>query len=323
MKHTNILVLGGTGFIGRHVVAMLAARGARVTVPTRRRDRARHLILLPTVDVVEADIGRPGVLEALAAGRDAVINLVGVLHSRPADPAGLGGARYGEAFFRAHVELPQHVVNACRAAGVKRVLHMSALCAAQDAPSEYLRSKGVGENAMMAAEDLEVTAFRPSVVFGPEDAFLNLFARLSVLTPVFALAGAEARFQPVYVGDVARAFVQALDAREALGQRYDLVGPQVYTLRELVRYACEAAGRRRLVIGLGPLLSSLQAWVLERLPGQLVTRDNLRSMQLDNVSDAALPFGLQATSLQAVVPGYLGHRAPRDRYGTFRLRAKR
>lgn len=323
MKHQNILVVGGTGFIGRHVVALLAARGARVTVPTRRRDRAKHLILLPTVEVVEADVGRPGVLEALVAGHDAVINLAGVLHSRPADPAGLGGERYGEDFFRAHVEMPQHVVNACRAAGVKRVLHMSALHAAQDAPSEYLRSKGVGEQAMLAAEDLEVTTFRPSVVFGPEDAFLNLFARLSALVPMFFLAAPEARFQPVYVGDVAQAFVRALDAREAIGQGYDLVGPKVYTLRELVRYACAAAGRPRWVIGLGPALSSLQARVMEKLPGQLLTRDNLRSMQIDSTSGSPLPFGLNPTALESVVPHYLGHAAPRDRYGTLRLRAKR
>ncbi len=323
MKHVNILVLGGTGFIGRQIVSLLAERGARVTVPTRRRDRARHLILLPTVDVVEADVSRPGVLEALAPGHDAVINLVGVLHSRPADPAGLGGERYGEDFFRAHVELPQHVVNACRVAGVRRVLHMSALGAAQDAPSEYLHSKGVGERAMLAAEDLEVTAFRPSVVFGPGDAFLNTFAALSAWTPLMAVASPEARFQPVYVGDVAQAFVHALDDRDAIGRCYDLVGPRVLTLRELVRYACQACGRRRPVLGLGPLLSSLQARVLEKLPGALLTRDNLRSMQVDNVSDAPLPFGLRATPMEAVVPGYLGHVAPKERYGTLRLRAKR
>ena len=318
MKTQYVLVIGGSGFIGSHVVSLLAARGINVLVPTRRRERAKHLILLPTVDVVEADINAPGVLDDLVRGCDAVINLVGVLHSRPAGVASDGGNRYGQDFFLAHVELAQRIVSACRAAGVRRVLHMSALGASRDAPSEYLRSKGAGEEAALAADDLAVTVFRPSVVFGPDDRFLNLFATLVALTPALWLASPDARFQPVYVGDVAQAMVQSLDDSDAAGKRFDLCGPREYTLRELVEYVCRATGRRRLIIGLGPMLSSLQAWVLEKLPGKLVTRDNLRSMQVPSVSSAPLPYAIVATSLDAVTPFYLGHATPRARYGDFR-----
>jgi len=230
MRAENVLVVGGSGFVGRHLVAALAARGARVTVPTRRRERAKHLLPLPTVDVVEADVAQPGVLAQLAAGRDAVVNLVGVLHSRRGRRDERGPNDYGPDFARAHVELAQAVVNACRGAGVKRLLHMSALGADPQAPSEYLRSKGIGERAALAAEDIAVTVFRPSVIFGPEDAFLNLFATLTRFLPVIALACPQARFQPVYVGDVARAFIAALDDRAAHGKRYDLGGPKQYTL---------------------------------------------------------------------------------------------
>ena len=319
MTIQNVLVVGGSGFIGRHVLNVLASKGIRATVPTRRRDRAKHLILLPTVDVVETDVNAPGVLEALARQHEAVINLVGILHSRKA----AGGARYGEDFRRTHVELPQHIINASRAAGIKRVLHMSALGASVDGPSEYLRSKGTGEQAMLAADDLAVTVFRPSVVFGPEDKFLNRFAQLAALSPVLPLACADARFQPVYVGDVANAFARCLDERDACGRSYDLVGPREYTLREIAKYACRLGGRRRLVVGLGKGLSGLQASVMERLPGKLLTRDNVQSMSVPSVSGDPLPFGIAPTSMEAVAPLYLAHAAPRERYGVLRHKANR
>ncbi len=305
MRYDDILVVGGSGFVGRHLVAALAARGARVTVPTRRRARAGHLLPLPTVEVVEADVGRPGELERLAAGRDAVVNLVGVLHSRRGRRDERGPNDYGPDFARVHVELAQAVVNACHAAGVKRLLHMSALGADPRGPSEYLRSKGVAERAALAAADTAVTVFQPSVIFGPEDAFLNLFATLARFLPVLVLACPEARFQPVYVGDVAQAFVAALDAREAHGQRYTLCGPRQYTLRELVQTVCRITGRRRLVIGLGDRLSYVQARLMELLPVKLMTRDNYYSMQVPSVCDGAFPFGIEPAALEAVAPAWL------------------
>jgi len=251
-------------------------------VPTRRRDRAKQLILLPTVDVVEADVRDPQVLAGLAAGRDAVVNLAGVLHSRRAKPGEQGPNHYGPEFAQAHVELAQAVVNACRQAGVTRLLHMSALGADPKAPSEYLRSKGIGEQAVLAADDLAVTVFRPSVIFGPEDRFLNLFAQLAMLSPVLALGSPAARFQPVHVGDVVKAMLAALEDRAHLsdtaGKRYDLCGPREWTLRELMEFVCAVTGRKRLIIGLPDGLSYLQAWLMELLPVKLLTRDNYYSM---------------------------------------------
>ena len=310
MKFDNLLVVGGSGFIGRHLVAALAARGVRVTVPSRRRERAKHLILLPTVDVVEADVLARGTLERLVAGKQAVVNLLGILHGD---------------FQRLHVELPQAIVNACRAAGVKRVLHMSALGASHDAPSEYLRSKALGEDAVLAAGDLEATVFRPSVVFGPEDRFLNLFAQLTRFLPALALASPQAQFQPVYVGDVARVMVTALGEAESFGKRYDLCGPHLCTLRRLVEYVCAVTGRRRLIVGLSPRLSLLQAWLLEHLPGQLMTRDNVRSMQVPNICapGCLLPFDLAPQALEAIAPSYLAPSSPRERYPQLRWRARR
>jgi NADH dehydrogenase len=332
VKYQDLLVVGGSGFVGRHLVAALAAQGARVTVPTRRRERAKHLILLPTVEVVEADVLQPGVLERLAAGRDAVVNLAGVLHSRRGRRDERGPNDYGPDFAAAHVELAQHAVSACRSAGVERLLHMSALGADPEAPSEYLRSKGIGELAALAADDLAVTVFRPSVIFGPEDRFLNQFSLLAKIFPVLPIPKPEARFQPVYVGDVTRAFLAALEERAAAGECYDLCGPREYTLRELVELACALSGRRRLVVGLPDGIAMLQARVLENMPAalKLITRDNLRSMQVPSVCDCPFPFGLEPVALESVAASWLapaGARerfaGPRERFAQLRWRARR
>ncbi|MEO8718693.1 MAG: complex I NDUFA9 subunit family protein [Burkholderiales bacterium] len=323
MRCDDILVVGGAGFVGRHLVAALAARGARVTVPTRRRDRAKYLLPLPTVDVVETDVGRPGELERLAAGRDAGVNLVGVLHSRRGRRNERGPNDYGPDFARAHVELAQAVVNTCRTAGVKRLLHMSALGADPQGPSEYLRSKGIGERAALAAEDLAVTVFQPSVIFGPEDSFLNLFSQLARFLPVLALACPEARFQPVYVVDVAQAFVAALDNHDAFGRRYSLCGPRQYTLRELVQTVCRLTGRRRLIVGLGDRLSYAQARLMELLPVKLLTRDNYYSMQVPSVCGGDFPFGIEPSALEAVAPGWLAPGGLHARYPHLRRHAGR
>jgi len=304
----RILVLGGAGFVGRHLVAALAARGLRVTVPSRHRERAKHLLPLPTVEVVETDLMAPGVLEGLARGKQALVNLVGILHGD---------------FERVHVELPKRVVAVCRAERVTRLLHMSALGASLEAPSAYLRSKAMGEKAALSAPELDVTVFRPSVIFGPEDAFLNTFAALARFFPVLPLACPQARFQPVYVGDVARAMGQALDSVDTHGKAYELCGPRQYSLRELVELVCSITGRRRAVIGLPDRLAYLQALVMEKLPGKLITRDNLRSMQVANVCAGGFPFGIRPHALEAVAPGYLAPGGPRERYPRLRWRARR
>ena len=310
MKFDNILVLGGSGFVGRHVVAALVARGARVTVPSRRRERARHLLPLPTVDVVECDVNRRETLSALVAGRDAVVNLVGILH--------------GPGFARAHVELPRALLEACRTHKVRRLLHMSALGASLEAPSEYLRSKAAGEKAVLEAKDMDATVFRPSVIFGPEDDFLNTFVKLARRAPVLALPRPEARFQPVYVRDVAQVMLGALDESESFGRAYDLCGPKAYTLRELVETACRIAGYRRPVLGLPGPLAYLLALMLELVPGApLMSRDNLRSMRVASVCDCSLPFGVAPQEIEAVAPAWLARIGPRQRYSVFRWRARR
>jgi NADH dehydrogenase len=200
---------------------------------------------------------------------------------------------------------------------------MSALGASPDAPSAYQRSKGKGEQAVMQAKDLEVTVFRPSVVFGPEDQFLNTFACLARFTPVLMVPSPGSRFQPVYVADVAQAIVASLGDVAAHGRSYELAGPREYTLKELVRCACEWTGRRRLVLGMPETLSYVSAWFLERMPRQLMSVDNVRSMKVANTTQARFPFGIQPQSLEAVAPTYLLPSGPRERYPQLRWRARR
>jgi len=310
MEIRNVCVLGGSGFVGRHAVHLLSACGVEVTVPTRSRERAKELILLPTVDVMDADVHDEATLNHLTRDADAVINLVGVLHDGRGD----------RSFAEAHVALARKVVAACRKNNVQRLLHMSALNADVSGPSAYLRSKGEAE-AIVRDSEAKWTIFRPSVIFGRGDRFLNMFARMLRFVPVVALGCPAARFQPVWVEDVAQAFVRALGEPHSYGQSYDLCGPKVYTLRELVALAGLWSGHPRLIIGLSDTLSYLQAFTLELLPGKLMTRDNVRSMRVDSVCDCEFPFpfGITPAALEAVTPLYLGAGGdPRARYGAYR-----
>jgi NADH dehydrogenase len=316
MKINSVCVIGGAGFLGRHVARQLADFGIRVRVPTRHRERAKQLIVLPTVDVITADVNDPAALARLVAGNDAVVSLAGILHER----------RKGD-FARTHTELPRKIVDACREQGVRRLLHVSALGAAHDAPSEYLRSKAGGEQRirMAQAAGIRTTIFRPSVIFGREDSFLNLFARLARSLPVIVLASPQARFQPVFVEDVARAVVLSLGEARTADQNYDLCGPGIYTLQGLVEYVCKVLGLERPIIPLNDPLSYLQAWMMEWLPVKLMTRDNYYSMKVDSVCACPFPgvFGFEPTPLEAVVPLYLAENTPRARYRWFRFRARR
>jgi uncharacterized protein YbjT (DUF2867 family) len=317
----KILVIGGAGFVGRHIVARLVGKGLRVTVPTRHRARAHHLILLPTVEVVERDVHDDDALDALLRGHDAVINLVGILQ-------GSRGTPYGREFARAHVELPQRIVAGCTRQGIRRYLHMSALGADPQGPSMYQRSKGDGEAAVRASP-LDWTIFQPSVVFGPEDRFLNTFATLAKFFPVLPIGGADVRFQPVWIGDVAQAFVNALDNHDTYGKTYELVGPRVYTLRELVQFAAAASGHPRPVVALPGSVALLQARMMELAPGEpLMSRDNLDSMKVDNIASRqpfvpAPELGITPTAMEAEAPRYLSGQTVRTRLDAFRARARR
>lgn len=318
----NVLVVGGTGFVGAHVCEKLVRQGWRVTVPTRRRSNARHLLHLPLVTVLELDVHDEAALRQAVAGHDAVVNLVAILH----------GTQAG--FDKVHVGLPQKLARCCVAAGVKQVVHISALGAnaqqPESAASMYLRSKGQGEAVLMQAAaganagagaraGFDLTILRPSVIFGAEDKFLNLFARLQKVLPFMPLAGAQARFQPVWVEDVAMAVVRSLERGGAAALIHaprvlELCGPDVFTLKELVQLSAQLSGiregRGRPVIPLPSWLGRLQAMLMEMAPGvPLMSRDNLDSMQIDNVASGTLPglasLGIAPSALKPIAQDYL------------------
>ena len=317
MHKGTITLLGGSGFVGRALCEHLVRAGYALRILTRARLTARELWLLPDTTVMAGDVYDPAFLRSAIAGARAVVNLVGILNERGDD---------GRGFARAHVELTRQVLAACAASGVTRYLHMSALNAAPDAPSHYLRSKAAAE-ALVAASGLATTIFRPSVIFGPGDGLFGRFDQLTALAPALPLACAAARFQPVYVGDVADAFVLALADKATIGKRYDLGGPQVMSLQEIVAYTLRQRGRCRLVLPLGSGLSRLMAEVMEHLPGKPFSRDNLRSASMNSVltpgHDGLAELNIAKTPVAAIVPGYLGHRGVLARYDRLRERAGR
>ncbi len=320
LHESTVVVFGGSGFIGSHLVARLAAAGTRVIVPTRRAERAKHLIFLPRVEVVEQPTLDQAALQRLLAGADAAINLVGINDSSHGKP-------YGVQFQRAHVELPRRIVAACAVQGVKRYLHMSALGADRDGPSMYLRSKADGEAAARLEPSVAATILRPSVVFGPGDRFLNLFAHAQKFLPIIPLPCADTEFQPVYVGDVAQAFMNALTNLATRHAVYDLGGPNIYALRDLVKMAGRYSGHPRPVFELPRPLGKLGARLIELLPGDpFITRDNIDSMLVDSVIDPTLQqitaaaLGIALTTIETVAPHYLSPRLP---YDEFRSRAGR
>lgn len=301
MATRKICILGGTGFVGRRLTARLSEAGHDVVILTRQRERQRDLLVLPTVRLVQGDAYDPEFLRKQFEDRDTVINLVGILNEKGRD---------GRGFAWVHAELPSMIVEACRQTGVTRLLHMSALHASLMAPSHYLRTKAEGENAIQraASPDLHVTSFRPSVIFGPGDGFLNRFAALLRLTPgIFPLACPDARFQPVYVEDVVHAFVESIDSYKTFGERYNLCGPKVYTLREIVAYVAKLIDKHVCIIGLNDTLSRLQAAVFDFVPGKPFSLDNYRSLQVDSVCEKGFPwaFGSTPKSLEEIAPDYL------------------
>ncbi len=320
MDIKKVLLLGGSGFVGTYIANRLSQRGIEVTIPTRRRERTKSLIIQPNIEMPEVNINAEGALVELMRDKDVVINLVGVLHSRDVQ------LPYSKDFAEAHVELPKKIVAACKQAGVRRLLHMSALGANPRGPSEYLCSKGDGEAVVMAAQgDLDVTVFRPSVIFGLGDSFLSMFAGVLRKLPFFPLGFGQARFQPVWVADVADAFVDSMGNPDTYGQAYDLVGPRIYTLRELVDYTAQLIGSTARVVPLSEGWAYLQAGLMWLSPKPLMSPDNLRSMQVDSVCDGTCnpPAHWRPTALEAIAPTYVAHNTPKGKLDGFRYRAGR
>ncbi len=313
----KICVLGGTGFVGSELVSQLAAAGHRVRVPTRALSHGRPLSVLPTVELAVVDIHEPRVLGELLAGMDVAINLVGILNERR-------GARFRDV----HVELTAKLLEEARIAQVPRLLHMSALGAdAQRAPSRYLRSKGEAEERVRgAARQIDFTIFRPSVIFGPGDSLTSRFIKLLRLAGgVLPLARARARFAPAYVDDVAGAFVRALSDRATFGQTYELCGPDVLNLEQIVRATAAAAGVKCRILALPDSLARLQALVLGLVPGKPFSLDNFRSLTVDSVcrESGFARLGIEPQSLAAVLPTYLGDLSLPMRLNRLRASAER
>lgn len=295
MTSSCVLLVGGSGFIGSALAAHLSQEAVRVRIPTRSLRRvSTKQRALPGVEYCEADVNDPASLAQLMAGCDVVVNLVGILQGQAAD------------FQHAHVDLTASLLAACEQSGVRRYLHMSALGADLHGPSHYQRSKAAAEE-LVRQSALQWTIYRPSVVFGAGDQFLNLFARMQRFLPVFPLAGAQSRFQPVWVEDVARAFVAGVQRPDLVGQTLSLVGPAVYTLSELVQLAGRYAGVRRAVLPLPDWAARLQASVLSVLPSPPISHDNLDSLTVDNVDPAGFPalLGWEPAALETIAPGYL------------------
>lgn len=296
----NICVLGGTGFVGTELVTRLALAGHWVRVPTRSPGHGQHLQVLPTVELVAANVHNPRSLGRVLAGMDAVINLVGILNES------------GRSTFQSvHVDLAAKLVAAAAGAKVSRVLQMSALGAeAQRSPSRYLRSKGAAEAHIRAsAGRLDFTIFRPSVIFGPRDSLTNRFASLLRLGAGFLpLARSQARFAPVYVGDVADALLRALRDKQTFGETYELCGPEILTLEQIVRLTARLAHLPCRILPLPDALGRAQAAVLGLLPGKPFSLDNFRSLTLDSVcaESGCARLGLAPRHMLSVLPFYLG-----------------
>ena len=300
MRLLSIVVLGGTGFLGTRLVARLIKDGHRVTVLTRDAQQHKHLLVLPGLSLENCDIHQEAQLSERFRGQDVVINLVGILNER-----GFGGA----GFRRAHTQLAHNVLQAARSAGVTRLLQISALKAAVDAPSYYLRTKGEAEKLIREQSAVDWTIFRPSVMFGPGDSFLNRFARLLAAIPlIFPLARPNARLQPVFVDDVVDALLRALHGGASSRQIYELGGPKIYTLREIVELVAKLTGRRRWIIPLPDFAGRLQALIMDIVPGRPFSSDNYRSLRVDSISseDGFSRLGITPQSMAASARYYLG-----------------
>ena len=293
----RIVLLGATGFVGHHLLPELSAAGHECLVLTRYRPACRELAVIPRVTLLQTDPSDPAKLEQSLSGADAAINMVGILNE---------SGRKGEGFRRAHVETVEKLIAACQATGVRRLVQVSALNAG-NGRSHYLKSKGEAEERIRSAAGLDYTIVQPSVIFGDGDGFFNRFAGLLKWAPLMPLACPEAKLQPVWVGDVALGMTRALEDPGCFGETLVMVGPQEYTLRDLVEFTACAAGLKRKVIGLPDWLARFQAGLMDFVPGKPFSTDNYLSLQTDNTSveNGLWKLGIQPRSIEGTVPLYL------------------
>ena len=301
MRPLSICILGGTGFLGTRLTARLLKDSHRVTVLSRDRELHKHLLVLPGLTLENCDVYDEAQLAERLRGKDVVVNLIGILNER-----WFGGA----GFRRAHTELTRTLLLAARSATVGRLVQVSALGAAVDAPSHYLRSKGEAEKLIREhGGALDWTILQPSVMFGPGDTFLNRFARLLASAPgVLPLARPNARFQPVFVDDVVDALLRCLRGGSSSRQTYQLGGPQIYTLREVVRLVAKITGQHRWIAGLPNFAGRLEAAVFDFVPGRPFSSDNYRSLKIDSVctEDGFERLKLRPHSMAASARQYVG-----------------
>ena len=281
MLPKTVALVGGTGFLGTALTPKLAAAGWHVRILSRHPERHRALKVVPQAELVQARLSSDASLQRALAGCTAVINLVGILNSRTRD---------GAEFTTLHAELPARLANIAKQQGANRFVHVSALRAdAENGPSQYLRSKGAGEIALRRATgtDMDLTVFQPSTIYGLHDSFTNRFADLLRLpVPFMPLPKPNARFAPVHVDDVACAIVKSLDDPECTGKTYQLCGPQVLSLREVVAMVRDTLGLRRHILGLPDAVGRMQAALLEFVPGKPLSRDNLKSLEVNSICDS-------------------------------------
>lgn len=314
LETKTITVFGGTGFLGRHIIWALAKSGARIRVATRSPQQA--YFLRPAGDVgqvvpVFCDIRNDDSVNAVLKGANEAINLVGVLNESGRNT-----------FFRIHVEAAERIAKACRANNLDLLVHMSALGASLDAPSKYAKSKAQGENKVVHAFARSVI-LRPSVVFGPEDHFFNMFASMARISPCLPLiGGGQAKFQPVYVGDIAKAVYNILAdtmPEKYYGQIYELGGPRVYTLREIMETVREMTHRNVALAPIPVPVAKLMGFFAGILPGKPLTVDKVRTLARDNVIEAGTPgfrnLGVEPTGIEAILPSYLEQYRPGGRFG--------
>ncbi len=315
MKNKKVCIVGGTGFVGHHIIALLCQQVKSIRVLTRRKQDHKDLLVIPNLELVEVDIHQKNILREQFQGMDVVINLVGILNE---------GVRKGDDFRRVHVELTQQILDACAHNHVSRLLHMSALNAdASSGTSMYLRTKGEGENMVhtFTSSGLQVTSFRPSIIFGPGDSFFNRFAAMLRILPWLPLACPNARMAPVYVGDVAQAFINAINDKSTVTRRIELCGPRDYSLLELVQYVKKQINSKKPVIPLPDGLSKLMANIMQFFPGKPFTPDNYNSLQKGSICSAQSRHC--TTSVESIVPLYIGQKDREHQLQQYRSIARR